>query len=60
MQAQVNPARESLRQEQKAQKRAERAMGEDGALDKALEDTFPASDPVSVQSATKAGARKRA
>ena len=59
MQTQANPARESLRQEQKAQKEAARGKGKDAELDKALKDTFPASDPVAAQSAIKPGAKKR-
>lgn len=59
MQNQDNPARESLRQEQKAQKEAARGKGKDAELDAALKDTFPASDPVAVQSATKPGAKQR-
>lgn len=57
-----NPAKQSLKQEQQRQaKSAERAkgsQGDDAELNKALEDTFPASDPVAAQSATKPGARK--
>jgi len=51
-----SPAKDSLRQEQKEQR--ENAKGKDGALDQALEDTFPASDPVAAQAPTKPGAKK--
>jgi hypothetical protein len=53
-----NPAKESLRQEQKAQSKAARGKDKDADLTDALEDTFPASDPVAAQSATKSGATK--
>ena len=46
------PAMRSLRAEQ------ERALGEE-ELDEGLEDTFPASDPVSVTSSTTTGAPRR-
>lgn len=49
MNATTNPAKESLRKEQKEQRKAEREHGKDAELDKALEETFPASDPVAVQ-----------
>jgi hypothetical protein len=52
-----NPAKESLRQEQRAQKEAARKKGRDD-LDEALKDTFPASDPVAAQTATKPGAKR--
>lgn len=51
-----NPAKESLRNEQRAQRQAVEEHGEDAELTKALEDTFPASDPVSAQAPTKPGA----
>ena len=52
-----NPAKESLRKEQKEQRKAEREQGKDAQLDKALKDTFPASDPVAVETPTKPGRR---
>jgi len=55
-----NPAKESLRKEQADQRRAAREGGEDAELNRALKDTFPASDPVAAQSATKSVAKKRA
>lgn len=58
MTATANPAKESLRREQADQKRAAKGKGADAALTDALEDTFPASDPVATQSATKPGARQ--
>ena len=51
-----NPAVESLRKEQ-AKQRREAAKGADAALDKALKDTFPASDPVAAQSTPATGAK---
>lgn len=59
MSTSTNPAKESLRKEQQAQREAARGKGKDAELDKALADTFPASDPVAAQSATKPGAKKR-
>ncbi|MDR6830936.1 hypothetical protein J2X48_004749 [Bosea sp. BE271] len=44
-----SPAVESLREEQKSQARAERELTPDQKLEKALKDTFPASDPVAAQ-----------
>lgn len=41
-----NPAVESLRREQKFQEKAERELTPDQKLERALKDTFPASDPV--------------
>lgn len=55
----VNPAKESLRKEQREQKDAERKKGKDADLVRALKDTFPASDPVAVQTATKPGAKQK-
>ena len=52
MTATANPARESLRKEQKEQRKAAREHGKDAELDRALKDTFPASDPVSVKRIT--------
>lgn len=51
-----NPAAESLRIEQQEQRELIAEHGEDALLNKALEDTFPASDPVSVQTPIKPGA----
>ncbi|MGO4403720.1 hypothetical protein AB4Z10_05570 [Bosea sp. RAF48] len=53
----ANPAKESLRKEQKEQRKAEREHGKDAELDRALRDTFPASDPVAVETPTKPGGR---
>ncbi len=58
--ATVNPAKESLRKEQREQRQARRGRDEDADLDEALKGTFPASDPVALQTATKPGAKKRA
>lgn len=58
MTARPNPAKESLKQEKAAQ-RAHEQSGKDAELNEALEDTFPASDPVAAQSATKPGGKKR-
>ena len=44
----ISPAVRSLQNEQGDRER----RGVDGDLDKALEDTFPASDPVAVSSTT--------
>lgn len=52
-----NPAKESLEKEQAAQKRQAEGKSPDAALDEALKDTFPASDPVSVQTPIKPGAQ---
>lgn len=52
----TNPAKESLRKEQQEQSKAVAEHGEDALLNKALEDTFPASDPVASQAPTKPGA----
>lgn len=57
--AKQNPAKESLRQEQREQKAAERKKGKDADLSEALKDTFPASDPVAAQTATKPGAKHK-
>jgi hypothetical protein len=56
----ASPAKQSLRMEQKEQRKAERKHGKDAELNKALEDTFPASDPVAVQSTTTPGAKSKA
>lgn len=57
----ANQAVESLRKEQRKQREDAKKASTKGKteLDKALEDTFPASDPVAPQSPTKAGAPKR-
>ncbi|CAM5198499.1 hypothetical protein ARD30_16515 [Bosea thiooxidans] len=55
----ANPAKESLRKEQKAQRKAEREHGKDAMLDRALKDTFPASDPVAAQEPTKPGSKDK-
>ena len=48
MSTSTNPAKDSRKQ------------GKDAGLDKALEDTFPASDPVAAETPTKPGtSRKR-
>lgn len=44
-----SPAVESLREEQKSQAKAEREQTPDQKLERALKDTFPASDPVAEQ-----------
>lgn len=49
MQNEHNPAVDSLRREQKSQRREERELTPDQKLEKALKDTFPASDPVAEQ-----------
>lgn len=54
--ASTNPAKESLRKEQQEQRKAVAEHGKDAELDRALEDTFPASDPVAAQAPTKPGA----
>ncbi len=53
-----NPAKESLRKEQKEQRKAEREQGKDALLNRALKDTFPASDPVAMETPVKPGAAK--
>jgi hypothetical protein len=53
-----NPAVASLKIEQKAQRQAARDTGPDGELHDALEGTFPASDPVSMQAPVTPGAAK--
>ncbi|MDP3408323.1 hypothetical protein [Bosea sp. (in: a-proteobacteria)] len=52
----TNPATESLRQEQQEQRETVAKHGKDALLDKALEDTFPASDPVAAQAPMTPGA----
>jgi len=44
-----SPAVESLRREQKSQEKAERELTPDQKLERALKDTFPASDPIAEQ-----------
>ncbi|WP_439495006.1 hypothetical protein [Bosea sp. (in: a-proteobacteria)] len=55
----ANPAKESLRTEQREQHRAERREGKDAELTHALENTFPASDPIASQAATTNGSALR-
>jgi len=55
----ANPAKESLRKEQKEQRKAEREHGKDADLNRALKDTFPASDPVATQTPIKPGAKDK-
>ncbi len=59
MTATANPARESLRKEQKEQRKAAREQGKDAELNSALKDTFPASDPVATQTPIKPGAKAK-
>lgn len=54
-----NPAKESLRQEQKEQRKLAKAT-DDAALNKALKDTFPASDPIAAEAPIKPGGKKGA
>lgn len=44
-----SPAVESFREERKNQRREERELTPDQKLERALKDTFPASDPVAEQ-----------
>ncbi|WP_089173308.1 hypothetical protein [Bosea sp. AS-1] len=60
MNATANPAKESLRKEQKQQREAARKRGSDDELDEALKDTFPASDPVATQTPITPGGREKA
>lgn len=60
MSTNTNPAKESLRKEQREQRDAARKKGKDAALNDALANTFPASDPVAAESATKPGSNRRA
>lgn len=53
----TNPAAESLKKEQQEQRETERRLGKDGLLEKALKDTFPASDPIAAQAPVKPGAQ---
>jgi len=59
MTATANPATESLRKEQKEQRKAAREHGKDAELNRALKDTFPASDPVATQTPIKPGAKAK-
>jgi hypothetical protein len=54
----TNPAKESLRREQREQRQAAKDKGKDADLHDALEDTFPASDPIAAQAPIKPGAKK--
>ncbi|UZF95656.1 hypothetical protein [Bosea sp. NBC_00550] len=51
-----NPAVASLKIEQRAQRQAARNKGRDAELHDALEGTFPASDPLSMQTSVTPGA----
>ena len=44
-----SPAVESLREEQQSQAKEERELTPDQKLERALKDTFPASDPIAEQ-----------
>lgn len=57
----ANQAVASLRKEQRKQRADEKKAGGSAKnqLDKALEGTFPASDPVALETPTKPGAPKR-
>ncbi len=57
--ATANPAKESLRKEQKEQRKFAREHGKDAELDRALKDTFPASDPVAAQTPSKPGGKNK-
>lgn len=59
MKNEKNPAVESLRQEQKEQRKEDREATADQKLEKALKDTFPASDPVAEQAPTTPGAAEK-
>lgn len=59
MEDEKNPAVESLREEQKGQRKEERETTVDQKLEKALKDTFPASDPVAEQAPTTPGAAEK-
>ncbi len=54
-----SPAVKSLEREQSKQKRETRRQIAEGKLEEGLEDTFPASDPVSVTSSTHTGGPKK-
>lgn len=55
----TSPAVKSLEREQSKQKHETRKQIVEGELDEGLEDTFPASDPVSVTSSTRPGGPKK-
>ncbi|WP_146170171.1 hypothetical protein [Bosea sp. 124] len=55
----TNPAKESLRKEQQQQRQASRRQGKDAELTRALEDTFPASDPVAAEAPIKSGSSRK-
>ncbi|MBN9443313.1 MAG: hypothetical protein ACTHP8_23750 [Bosea sp. (in: a-proteobacteria)] len=59
MNATANPAKESLRKEQKQQREAARRRGTDDELDEALKETFPASDPLATQTPIKPGGKDK-
>lgn len=50
----ISPAVESLRKEQDVQKHEDKLTPEE-KLERGLEDSFPASDPVSITSTTTSG-----
>lgn len=54
-----SPAVKSLEREQSKQKRETKRQIVEGKLEEGLEDTFPASDPVSVTSTTHTGGPKK-
>lgn len=54
-----SPAVKSLEREQSKQKRETERDIVEGELEEGLEDTFPASDPVSVTSSTHPGGPKK-
>lgn len=54
-----SPAVKSLEREQGKQKRETRRQIVEGKLEEGLEDSFPASDPVSVTSSTHTGGPKK-
>lgn len=54
-----SPAVKSLEREQSKQKRETRRQIAEGELEEGLEDTFPASDPVSVTSTTHSGGPRK-
>lgn len=54
-----SPAVKSLEREQSKQKRETKKQIVEGELEEGLEDTFPASDPVSVTSSTRPGGPKK-
>jgi hypothetical protein len=54
-----SPAVKSLEREQSKQKRETKRQIAEGELDEGLEDSFPASDPVSITSSTHTGGPKK-